>query len=195
MHSETATYILNFLKSNQIGHYAGLENHLKNLMGSQRELSHKFNPIRKQLKELDEHIKQYKAYTKYKAEYKQYQQDYNNQLPWKKKSFEQEHSWLIKKYSDTKSYIDSVRNDKNQIPINAWSKEHAQLSTELQKLNGEYQALKTQVDDVNKIRVKVYDVLRKEQQVGQPKRHIAQSNGGCEANYLWDDFKSENFKF
>ena len=165
---ETATYILDFLKSNQIEDYTGLESHLKNLMRLQRETSQKFNPVRIKLKKLTEHLKQHEAYIKYKVQYKQYQHDYNNQQPWKKKSFEQEHDWLIKRYNDSLSYIDGVRNDKNQIPINAWQKEHSELSAELQKLNGEYQSLKTQVDEVNKIRVKVYDILRKEKQVNQP---------------------------
>jgi len=38
----------------------------------------------------------------------------------------------------------------------------------LRELDGEYQALKNKVAEVDKIRVRVYDILRKEKQRGQP---------------------------
>jgi len=64
--------------------------------------------------------------------------------------------------------MDGLRNNQGKIPLYSWQKEHANLSAQIQILDEEYQALKTEVDMVNKIRVKVYDVLSEERQEAQP---------------------------
>ena len=174
VNSQTANHILDFLKAKQIKDYAGLENHLKNLMGRQREVSHKYNPVRNRIAELDEHFRQHESFKKYKAQYQQYQQDYKAQMPWKKKAFEQDNHFIVDNYNAAKRYMDNVQNDKKQIPTNAWRNEYGELSGELQKLDREYKNLKTEVDSVNKIRVKVYDILRKEQQRTQPMQKRSQ---------------------
>lgn len=61
-----------------------------------------------------------------------------------------------------------MRNEKGKIPLSTCQKEYAQTTAELQQLNDQYQDLKNEVDQANKFRVRVYDVLRKERQVGQP---------------------------
>ena len=167
---QTTTDILDFLRAKHIEDYAGLEQYLKNLMGQQREIAHRLSPIKGRLAELDENIHASEAYTKHKTAYKKYQQDLATQRPWKKKSFEQEHGWIVGVFETSKSYIDSLRNGKSQIPINAWGKERAKLSAELRKLNAEYDTLKIEVDEVGKIRIKVYDILQKNRQRGQPIR-------------------------
>ena len=45
--AKTTTQILNFLESNDIADYDGLVTHMQNLMGQQRETSHKYSTIRK----------------------------------------------------------------------------------------------------------------------------------------------------
>jgi len=77
---------------------------------------------------------------------------------------------IINNYETSKSYIESVLNSNKKIPIVAWQKEYSELYGKLQKLTGEYQSLKDEVSAVNKIRVNVYDILRKERQREQPRR-------------------------
>jgi len=156
------------LEDNQIEDYAGLEEHLHNLIRQQRESAHKYNPIHKKLKDLSYQMKQYESYKKHKEKYEKYQQEYKNQLPWKKKAFEAKHYNIISNYEVSKRYIDHFRNDKKQIPINAWKKEYAELSTELQKLDRQYKNLKSEVDKISKIRINVYNILYKENQREQP---------------------------
>ena len=165
-----ATQILNFLKSKQIADYKSLEKYLQNLMGKQRTTGKKLTPIRQRMTELTDHVQEYETYKKRKAQHDQYQQDYKAQKPWKKKAFQQEHGYIVGLYETSKDYMDCVRNSKNQIPINAWKKEYTDLSLELRELDRAYQNLKAEVDSVSKIRVTVYDILRKEQQRGQPIR-------------------------
>jgi len=153
-----------FLKKNNIKDYADLEQHLKNLMGQQRKLSQEFTPIRDKQKRLAGYINENDKYQKLKEQYKQYQQDHKAQKPWKKKSFEESNRWIVDNYNKTKDHMDSLRNDQGKIPLHSWQKEHAKLSAEIENLNERYQALKTQVNNTNKIRIKVYDILRKESQ-------------------------------
>jgi len=61
-----------------------------------------------------------------------------------------------------------VRNSKKQVPINAWKREHTDLSLEMRELDRDYKQLKNEVDATNKIRVNVYDILRKKRQGGEP---------------------------
>jgi len=168
--AKTTTQILNFLESNDIADYDGLVTHMQNLMGQQRETSHKYSPIRKQQSALFEHIQKYEAYKKNKAKYDQYQQEYKAQLPWKKKVFERDNLWIANNYETSKNALDKLMKGKKQIPISVWEQEYAELSAEIQKLDKQYQALKSEVDKVNKIRIKVYDILRMDKQKGEPKR-------------------------
>ena len=132
-------------------------------MAQQRNISHEFSPVRKRLEKLTRHIKENENYQNREAQYKQYQEDYSKQLPWKKKSFEEDNRYIVERYSESKHYMDRVKNDKGQIPINAWRKEYSELSARLRELDGEYQALKNEVAQVDKIRVEVYDILREQQ--------------------------------
>ena len=159
--------VLTFLRDNAIENYVGLEQHLKNLMTQQRQISHEFSPIRNRLTKLAEYINENDNYTKYKAQYTQYQQDYKAQLPWKKKAFEEDNRWIIENYNTAKRIMDKLRNKNNKIPLNSWHNEHSKLSAELKALDGKYLNLKNEIAQVNKIRIKVYDILRKERQTEQ----------------------------
>jgi len=70
-----------FLVKNNINEYEGLEQHLTDLMGEQRMLGHEYNPLRKRLAELSEHMNQYDNYKKRKADHDQYQKDLAKQMP------------------------------------------------------------------------------------------------------------------
>ena len=86
------------------------------------------------------------------------------------KAFAEDNRYIVDSYNEEKCYIDSVRNDKGKIPINAWQKKYSKLSVQLRELDSEYHDIKNEVAEVDKIRVKVYDVLRNERQRGQPEK-------------------------
>ena len=88
-------------------------------------------------------------------------------MPWKKKAFAEDNHWVIERYNESKRYIDKLRNDKGKIPLASWKKDYDNLSLELRELDRDYQQLKDEVGEVGKVRVKVYDILRKEKQRGQ----------------------------
>ena len=177
VNAASASQILDFLKAKQIQDYAGIEKHLRNLMGQQRAISHELSPVRKKLAEVTERINQYATYKERKAEYDSYIKEYNAQKPWKRKSFEDDNRLLISNYEESKKYIGGLANSKNQIPILTWNKEYSDLSAQLQKLKGEYESLKAEVSCVDKIRVQVYDILRKERQGEQPNHKRAHGVG------------------
>ena len=151
--------------------YAGLERHLQNLMGKQNKLAHELSPIRKKLEVVAERISRYETYKeRTKPHTTSISKEYNAQRPWKRKAFEDNNRLIINNYETSKSYIESILNSNKKIPIAAWQREYSELSAELRKLTGEYQSLKDEVSTVNKIRVNVYDILRKERQREQPRR-------------------------
>ena len=160
--------LFSFLAHNGIKDYDDLEQHLKNLMSERRTLSHEYSPIRKRLAELSEHMSQYEDYKKWRAEHQQYQKDLAAQKPWRKKSFAADNNYIVDRYNETKRYIDGVRNAQGKIPLSSWQKEYTDLSANLRELDGRYQVVKEKVARVDKFRVRVYDVLRREQQRGQP---------------------------
>jgi len=160
--------LFSFLAYNNIEDYEGLEKHMTNLMTQQRELGHEYNPLRSRVAELSQHIRQNENYTKRKAAYNQYEKDLAKQMPWKKKSFAADNSWIVERYNEAKQYIDGVRNANGKIPLATWQKEHSELSKKIEELDGRYQILKTKVAQANRFRVRVYDVLRKEKQKTQP---------------------------
>ena len=158
-----------FLVHNGINDYDGLEQHMKNLMSEQRTLSHEYSPIRSRIAELDEHMRQYENYKKRRADYQQYKKDLSAQMPWKKKAFINDNAWIVDRYNEAKSYMDGVKNANGKIPLPSWQKEHGELSAKVRELDSKFQTLKTKVTQVDKFRVRVYDVLRREHQQHQQK--------------------------
>jgi len=100
--------------------------------------------------------------------YNQYQKDYAAQMSWKKKSFAEQNRVIVEDYETSKSIMDSLKNKNGKIPTGAWQKQLDTLSAELLELDKDYKTLKDEVDNVNKIRTKVYDILRKEGQRERP---------------------------
>jgi hypothetical protein len=169
--------LFEFLKKHDINDYKGLERHLKKLMEKQQELRQEYNPVCKRSDELAKHIEQHENYKESKADYDQYLKDLGKQLPWNKKSFAESNRWIVENYNIAKNYIDGVRNEKGKIPISAWQKEESELSEKLRVIDGKYKTLETEVDQVNKFRVRLYDILRKEQQREQPTQTKNQNKG------------------
>jgi len=167
-----ATQIFDFLKSKAIDSYEDIERYVKNLLNKQSSITHELSPIKKKLAEINDNQQRIAAYQKHKDKYDQYQKGLSSQLPWKKKAFEREHGWIVGVFNNAKDNVEGLRNDKGKFPTGAWERERKHLTAKIQSLNGRYSALKSEVDDVHKIRTKVYDVLRKERQRerGQPVR-------------------------
>jgi 23S rRNA A1618 N6-methylase RlmF len=143
-------------------------------MEQQRNLGHEYNPLRSRMAELSQHISQNENYTKRKVACNQYEKDLVKQMPWKKKSFAADNSWIVEHYNEAKQYIDGVRNANGKIPLATWQKKYSELSKKIEELDGRYQILKTKVAQANRFRVRVYDVLRKEKQKTQPMKKRSQ---------------------
>ena len=156
----TAHQILKFLTNKHIEDYTGFENYMKDLIGSQRDLVHEMKPIREKLDAVTECI----AYKKYKAKYDTYIKEYNSQKPWKRKAFEEDNRSIISNWESSKRYIKSVLNSKGQVPNLTWQKEQTVLLMELKELKRAHERLKSEVTSVDKIRNKVYDIMRREKQ-------------------------------
>ena len=88
---------------------------------------------------------------------------------WKKKAFINDNTWIVDRYNEAKAYMDSVKNANGKIPLPSWQKEHGELSAKVRELDGKFQTLKAKVTQVDKFRVRVYDVLRREHQQHQQK--------------------------
>jgi len=166
--------LFNFLVHNKIKDYEGLEGHLTDLMEEQRRLGHEYNPIRSRLAELSEHIRQNEDYKKWRAEYQQYQKDLAAQMPWKKKSFSADNNYIVHRYNEAKENINGLKNKQGKIPLASWQREHTDLSAKLRELDSRYQVVKEKVARVNKFRVRVYDILRREQREYQQKAQATQ---------------------
>jgi len=166
--SNSDNQIYLYLKKHDIQDYKGLEESLKKLMGQQREISHKLTPLRERIKEIEGHFDDYEIFKQNRDAHKQYQKDYTAQMPWKKKAFAEQNRVIVENYETSKSIMDSLKNKNGNIPAVTWQKQLDTLSAELRELDKEYKFLKDEVDSVNKIRTKVYDVLRNEQQREQP---------------------------
>ena len=75
--------------------------------------------------------------------------------------------YIVHRYNEAKEIIYSLKNKQGKIPLASWQREHTELSVKLRELDGRYQVVKEKVARVNKFRVRVYDVLRKEQREHQ----------------------------
>jgi archaellum component FlaC len=164
---ETADIIMDFLKSNDIKNYDGIELHLKNLFSEQRKLSGKLTPVRNRLNELNDLLIGYENYKELMDEYNKYNREYKALSLWKKKAYKEENGWILSAYPLKKSSMDKYRNEKGKIPIGSWQKEHATLTAELQGLDGEYQDLKNKVSTVDKFRTNVYDIIQKDKRLDE----------------------------
>lgn len=65
-------------------------------------------------------------------------------------------------YENAKSYIDEVLNGRTKIPTTSWKKERENLIAERKYLNQEYQHLKNEINEVERIRRGVYDIVQVE---------------------------------
>jgi ATP-dependent exoDNAse (exonuclease V) alpha subunit len=186
-----AANMLNFLTRNNIMDTAGLDDYLRGMIRKQFDISDKLKPIERRLTTLDEHLQQsenYKEYRSYKAQYDKLcaeHQTLKNARGLGVGRKAQKALDVANAYYETfrqqvslcqaaEKYLRGVLQkhfDPNKLPpITKWKAEREKLISEKNRLNREYQTLKTETAEVEKIRSGVYELLSAERRRGQPKR-------------------------
>lgn len=155
---QSASQALLFLQKNNISDMEGLEQKIKYMLANQREIVGRLKKIDRRLKILDEHIKQSDCYFSHKKIYKEYQ----TLNPKNQSKFREKYRDEITQYEAAEHYLKSVLNGRYQVPITVWKEEHNQLTSERDTLNREYYSLKNEVNEVDKIRRSVYDLMKVE---------------------------------
>jgi len=188
---KSAANMLNFLTRNGIMDMAGLDDYFKGMIGERLRIGNELKPIQRRLDTLDEHIKQaeiYKQYRSYKARYDSLYAEYTTAQ--KAQGFFTERK--AKKALDTANeYYEANRMEislcqaaekylreamqkhfdpKKLPPITKWKAEREKLIPKKNRLNREYQILKTDTAEVEKIRSNVYDIVSAEKRREQPHR-------------------------
>ncbi|MCL2838296.1 MAG: MobA/MobL family protein [Oscillospiraceae bacterium] len=147
--SEVITMMLEFLQENQIQNLTELDDKLKDIANRQYDIKKEFTPIDRRLKTLDEHLEQSDNYFKYKKfsdEYKALKK------PKLQEKYRAEHRQELSSFKSAKSYLDGILNGHKTVPTQDWKAERLKLNADKSRLNGEYQALETDVKVVNTVR-------------------------------------------
>jgi len=155
---KAAADMLNFLTSNKIMDMAGLDNKLQSMIGERLRIGDELKPIDRRLKVLDEHIRQseiYREHTKINRLYKQ-------QKPKDKDRFYETHRRELTLYESAERYIKAHLNGRDKIPLPTWKAEQTKLTADRQRLNLQYQNLKTETAKVERIRSSVYNIMSAE---------------------------------
>ena len=163
---KAASQALLFLQRNNISDIAGLENKIKSMYSNQSEIRNKMKPIKRRLKTLDEHIKQSNYYFEFKGIYQKYQ----SIKPKYQADFYENNRREITLYESAKTYLDGVMNGHTKIPRKSWGIECERSTVEKDMLYREYCLLKTEVQEVEKIKRSVYDLIKVNERQGQPQK-------------------------
>ena len=163
---KAAARLLAFLQENHIKDMAGLEEKVTAMYAKQLEIRDTLKPMEQRLKVLDEHIKQAGYYLQFRGLYRTYKQE----KPKHQEAFAEAHRREITLFEAADRYLKGAMNGKTGLPIKAWKAEHSKLTTEKNKLNQAYAALKNEVWEVEKIKRGVDEIMREEKQKAQPKR-------------------------
>lgn len=73
-------------------------------------------------------------------------------------------------FAGAKNHLNDIMNGKTTLPIKAWKKEYADLTTKREILNQRYVALKDEMKEAEQIRKSVHSILWLEQGEQQPRR-------------------------
>ena len=96
--------------------------------------------------------------------------EYKQKKPKKQDAFYESHRCELTLYESAEHYLKGVMNGKTALPIKAWKSEQAKLTAEKKALYQEYYSLKKEVQEVEKIRRDVYDIMREETRTTQRTR-------------------------
>ena len=163
---KAASKMLNLLQENKIKDIGGLEEKVRSMYKKQFDIRDELKPIERRLKTLDEHIQQATVYMQHKAVYRQYQE----LKPKKQPSFAKRHYMEISLFESAERYLKGVMKGKNILPLKAWKAEHIKLAAQRNELNQAYALLKTEVQEVEKIRRGIRDIIDKRTQKAHPQQ-------------------------
>jgi len=188
---KAAANILNFLTANNIMDMAGLDGFLGGMFSKQFAINDKLKPIERRLKTLDEHLRHsenYKNYRGHKAQYEKLYAEYTALTKAKgfgagrkaQKALDTANEYYesnrreITLFESAERYLRDVLqkhfDPKKLPPVTKWKEERSKLIAETQTLNQAYQQLKSNVDEVSRIRSNVYDIVSAERRREQPQR-------------------------
>jgi len=129
-------------------------------------IGNELKPIDRRLKVLDEHIKQ----AEYYREFANINRLYKQQKPKHQADFYETHRRELTLYEATERYIKAHLNGRDKIPLPTWKAEREKLTADKQRLNLQYQNLKTETAKVERIRSNVYDIMSAERRREQPQK-------------------------
>ncbi|MCL2502895.1 MAG: MobA/MobL family protein [Bacteroidales bacterium] len=188
---KAAANMLNFLTRNNIMDMAGLDNYFKSMIGKQFDIRDELKPINRRLNTLDEHLRHCYNFKNCRGHKSQYEKLYAEYVKLKKErgfgagrkaqkaldvanAYYENNCPQITMYKDAERYLRNVLqthfNPKKSLPVTKWKAEREKLLADKQRLNREYQTLKSDISEVEKIRRTVYDILSAERRRTQPER-------------------------
>ena len=188
---KSAANMLNFLTSNNIQDMAGLDEKFSSMIGEQLAIGNKLKPVERQLKVLDEHLRQSENFKSGRGYKSQYEKLYSQYETLKKPSgfgagrkmqkaldaaneYYEAHQQQITLYESAERYLRDVFQGSfaptKLPPMTKWKEERARLIADKQSLTRDYHVLKSEVSEAEKIRRYVYDIMGAERCKEQPRR-------------------------
>lgn len=157
-HLQYSAEILAFLQGNKIEDMADFERKLKAMYSELQDVRDKFKPIERRIGKLDEHIRHAENHKKYRAIYKQYQQ----QKPKKKAAFYEQNRSALALFESADKHLKDTLNGRTEIPMKKWKAEREKLLAEKATFNQQYKKLKVDTNHAYKIKRAVEDLLPQE---------------------------------
>jgi len=169
MKLKAAANMLIFLQENDIMDMADLNKKVRSMMDKQSVIKDELKPIDRRLKTLNEHIQQSENYFGFRDIYN----EYKKLKPKKQTAFYEAHRREITLYESAKSYLSGAMNGKTQIPTGKWRDERKEKAAAKEQLNREYDVLKNEISQVERIKMNVYDIMNPPIEI-KPKEEIQQ---------------------
>ena len=188
---KAAASMLVFLQDNNIRDIADLENKVDSMHGRISELRENLKPVERRLKTLDEHIKQGEIYKKHRGIAKDYNALYADYETANKSTgifakrkaekalefannFYRSHESEMILYESAERYIKEImqkRYDPKKLPpITKWKAERETLTAERNLIYREFNSLKDEVKEVEKVKRSVCEVVREDRRRERPQK-------------------------
>jgi len=145
-----------FLQENNISNLPELHQKINNMRNDFDGVRKKLKSVERRLETLDKHILQSENYKKYRAVYKEYEE----QKPKQQDAFYENHRAELTLYNAAEKYLKAHLNGHKEIPLPNWKAEHKKLITEKDKLYKEFYRRKENVRKVELIQKSVDNVTR-----------------------------------
>ena len=189
---KAAADVLVFLQENNIVNVDDLDEKLREVTGVQSAIQQDYKKVDRRLNTLDEHLKHsriFKQYRSFKVQYENLSTEYktlknSSAFGSKRKAqkaldtaneYYENHRHEIASFETATQYLKDVlqdRFDPKKLPsITKWKAEQAELLSQQSTLNDEYKQVKSDVNEISKIRSNAYSIL------GVERRELQQSQG------------------